>query len=61
MRSAPLRFGNSRVPARHAFHAATPFLNFVKCFFWLGIALIVDGVDGPLARKLDVKRWWPHW
>jgi phosphatidylcholine synthase len=35
--------------------------DFVKCFFWLGVALIVDGVDGPLARKLDVKRWWPHW
>ena len=30
-------------------------------FFWLGIALIVDGVDGPLARKLEVKKWWPHW
>jgi phosphatidylcholine synthase len=23
-------------------------------FFWLGIALIVDGIDGPLARRSDV-------
>jgi phosphatidylcholine synthase len=35
--------------------------DFVKCFFWLGVALLVDGVDGPLARRLEVKRWWPHW
>ncbi len=32
-----------------------------KAFFWLGMALIVDGIDGPLARKLEVKKWWPHW
>lgn len=25
------------------------------CFFWLGIALIVDGIDGPLARWAHVK------
>ncbi len=35
--------------------------DFQKAFFWLGMALIVDGVDGPLARKLEVKKWWPHW
>jgi len=35
--------------------------DFRKAFFWLGMALIVDGVDGPLARKLEVKKWWPHW
>lgn len=32
-----------------------------ESFFWLGIALLVDGVDGPLARKLEVKKWWPYW
>ena len=45
------------------------FLSIVACaekdfrasFFWLGMALLVDGVDGPLARKLEVKKWWPHW
>lgn len=25
------------------------------CFFWLGVALIVDGIDGPLARWAHVK------
>ena len=25
-------------------------------FGWLGIALIVDGIDGPLARRVDTKR-----
>lgn len=28
-------------------------------FFWLGVALIVDGLDGPLARGADVERNWP--
>lgn len=35
--------------------------RFTAAFFWLGMALLVDGVDGPLARKLEVKKWWPHW
>ena len=35
--------------------------DFPQSFFWLGMALIVDGIDGPLARKLEVKKWWPHW
>lgn len=35
--------------------------RFTTAFFWLGVALLVDGVDGPLARKLEVKKWWPHW
>ena len=29
--------------------------NAALCFTWLGIALIVDGVDGWFARKLDVQ------
>jgi phosphatidylcholine synthase len=28
-------------------------------FLWLVVALFVDGIDGPLARKYDVKRNWP--
>ncbi|GHC17779.1 MULTISPECIES: phosphatidylcholine/phosphatidylserine synthase [Gemmobacter] len=28
-------------------------------FLWLVVALFVDGVDGPLARKYDVKHNWP--
>lgn len=30
-------------------------------FGWLGIALIVDGIDGPLARAVDTKRNAPNW
>jgi phosphatidylcholine synthase len=29
-------------------------------FAWLGVALIVDGADGPMARRLDVKRVLPR-
>jgi len=28
-------------------------------FLWLVVALVVDGIDGPLARKFDVKTNWP--
>jgi phosphatidylcholine synthase len=28
-------------------------------FLWLVVALIVDGIDGPLARRFDVKRTGP--
>lgn len=30
-------------------------------FLWLGAALAVDGIDGPLARALDTKRSAPYW
>ncbi len=30
-------------------------------FGWLGIALIVDGIDGPLARKVDTKKNASNW
>lgn len=30
-------------------------------FGWLGLALVVDGIDGPLARKLDVRHVLPAW
>ena len=29
-------------------------------FVWLGVALIVDAVDGPLARRVDVTRVLPR-
>jgi phosphatidylcholine synthase len=34
--------------------------NWAESFAWLGAALIVDGVDGPLARAIDVKRVLPR-
>ncbi|MBK8456956.1 MAG: phosphatidylcholine/phosphatidylserine synthase [Phyllobacteriaceae bacterium] len=30
-------------------------------FLWLGLALLVDGIDGPIARKLQVKEVLPAW
>lgn len=30
-------------------------------FCWLGIALVIDGLDGPLARRLDVANVQPDW
>jgi len=30
-----------------------------RMFFWLVVALIVDGIDGPLARRYHVKTNWP--
>lgn len=30
------------------------------CLLWLGLALLVDGLDGTLARKFDVKLVLPH-
>jgi len=34
--------------------------NAALCFLWLGIALIVDGVDGSIARRIDVGRRVPN-
>ena len=30
-------------------------------FLWLGVALLVDGIDGPLARALHVAERLPRW
>ena len=35
--------------------------HWAAMFAWLGIALIVDAIDGPLARKFDVMRLQPDW
>src|SRR6516162_5147461 len=32
-----------------------------KMFAWLGIALIIDGVDGTMARRLQVAEVLPRW
>lgn len=32
-----------------------------QMFFWLGCALIVDAVDGPLARRFKVHELLPRW
>lgn len=33
--------------------------NWPLMFGWLVVALVVDGIDGPLARHFDVKTHWP--
>src|SRR5690606_38587894 len=35
--------------------------RFVDMFWWLGLALFVDGIDGPIARKVRVKEVLPNW
>ena len=38
-----------------AFRGDTP-----GTFLWLGIALVIDGIDGPLARALSIERATPN-
>ncbi|HET9538153.1 MAG: phosphatidylcholine synthase [Mesorhizobium sp.] len=56
----------------HLLTASGSFLAFVSLvaaseerwtamFWWLGLALFVDGIDGPIARKLQVKEILPTW
>lgn len=56
----------------HLFTASGAFLAFLamiaafngrwaEMFGWLGAALIVDGLDGPMARRVDVKANAPQW
>jgi phosphatidylcholine synthase len=35
--------------------------HWANMFGWLGVALVVDAIDGPLARKLEVARLQPNW
>ena len=35
--------------------------HWAAMFAWLGVALIIDAADGPLARRLDVVRLQPDW
>jgi phosphatidylcholine synthase len=35
--------------------------QWAAMFAWLGLALIVDAADGPLARRLAVARTMPRW
>jgi len=35
--------------------------RWTAMFWWLGLALFVDGIDGPIARKLQVKAILPTW
>jgi phosphatidylcholine synthase len=35
--------------------------DWTRMFLWLGVALIIDGVDGTLARRLRVAELLPRW
>jgi phosphatidylcholine synthase len=35
--------------------------EWTAMFLWLGLALLFDGVDGPIARKLRVPQVLPNW
>jgi phosphatidylcholine synthase len=35
--------------------------HWAAMFAWLGVALVVDALDGPIARRLDVARVLPNW
>src|SRR3954453_2217195 len=35
--------------------------HWAAMFAWLGLALVVDALDGPLARRLDGARVQPNW
>jgi phosphatidylserine synthase len=35
--------------------------HWTAMFWWLGVALFIDALDGPLARRLDVVRLQPDW
>jgi phosphatidylcholine synthase len=35
--------------------------HWTAMFLCLGLALIVDGLDGPLARAFDVQKFLPRW
>ncbi|GIK82347.1 MAG: phosphatidylcholine synthase [Pseudorhodoplanes sp.] len=35
--------------------------DWVAMFGWFGVAMVIDGADGALARRLDVAATLPHW
>jgi phosphatidylcholine synthase len=35
--------------------------HWAAMFGWLGAALVIDGLDGPIARRLEVARVQPDW
>lgn len=67
-----LTWPQARAFSVHLLTASGSFLAFVSLvaaseerwtamFWWLGLALFVDGIDGPIARKLEVKEILPTW
>jgi phosphatidylcholine synthase len=70
--AAPTRFEFVRAFAVHIFTACGAALallalilatggHWAAMFFCLGLALVVDGADGPLAREFKVAELLPRW
>jgi phosphatidylcholine synthase len=72
---APRRIATPETVAAFAVHvftacgSACAFLALIaaasgqwpRMFVWLGIALVIDGIDGPFARGLHVAEVLPRW
>jgi phosphatidylcholine synthase len=66
MRTKPLAFSIHLLTASGAALALMALLaathgDWRLMFGWLVLALVVDGVDGPLARLVDIKKNAPNW
>jgi phosphatidylcholine synthase len=35
--------------------------HWAAMFAWLGLALVIDGLDGPIARRVNVEAVQPNW
>ena len=58
--SVHLLTASGAVPSRCLRWIAAARGDWQMMFVWLGIALVVDAVDGPLARRVDVKTVLPR-
>lgn len=72
MKRKKVTWPQARAFSVHLLTASGSFLAFLSLvaaseqrwtamFWWLGLALLVDGIDGPIARKLQVKEILPTW
>lgn len=72
LRHKKVTMPQARAFSVHLLTASGSFLAFLSLvaasekqwtamFGWLGLALLVDGIDGPIARKLQVKYVLPTW
>jgi phosphatidylcholine synthase len=70
--SKKVTWPQTRAFSVHLLTASGSFLAFLSLvaaaeqqwtamFLWLGLALFVDGIDGPIARKMQVKEVLPTW
>ena len=64
--SVLVAFGIHVLTASGAFFAflalvAAAEMNFTLMFLWLGVALLIDGIDGPMARAINIKAVLPNW